>query len=214
MKTSRFAFAVAALLAVGSAQAQLLDQPAAPLLEKAVPAQAQPFAGSFQPFPRPYAMGADTPTVRYDTIFDSYRTDPKLMVGVQLTPNVAIETGYANLFTRGFHFVDYGRADERAGALGTKGFTSYLAGKLTVPVGERFSAYGKVGIAFSQRNTHDQKGNPLTDIDAGPYANIGAKYKLTEKATVSGELTRAGDTAKWGASSNATGVSAKLKMGF
>jgi opacity protein-like surface antigen len=214
MKTSCFALAGAAIFAAGSAQAQLLDQPAPPQLRNADPAQSQPFAGSFRPFPRPYKIENETP-ISYDTIFDSYRTDPKLLAGVELSPNLALETGFVNLFSRGFHFVEYGRADERAGALGTKGFSSHFAGKLTVPVGERFSAYGKLGVAYSQRKASDGAGNSARDIDVGPYANVGARFKLNEKASVSGEFTRFGNTAnKWGGETNATGVSTKLKVGF
>jgi hypothetical protein len=214
MKISCVALAAAALLAVGCAQAQLLDQATPSQLEKATPAQSQPFAGSFRPFPRPYQLETEK-RISYDTIFDSYRTDPKLMMGVELSPNLAIETGYVNLRSRGFHFVDYGRADERAGALGAKGFSSYLAGKLTVPVGERFAAYGKLGVSYSLRKAHDSAGKSVAEIDAGPYANIGARYKLNEKASVSGEYTRFGATAnKFGGDTNANGVTTKLKVGF
>lgn len=201
------------MFAVGGVEAQLLDQPTPPQLQKA--GLSPPFAGSFQPFPRPYVTVENGSTSIYDTIFDSYRTDPKFLAGVQLRPNLAIEAGYGNLLHRGFHFVDYGRAAERAGALGTTGSTSHVAAKLTVPVDDRLSAYGKLGLAYSQRNSHDEAGISTKDIDVGPYANIGAKYKLNEKASISGEVTRAGDTSsKFGNASNATGVSAKLKLGF
>jgi opacity protein-like surface antigen len=198
----------AALLAVGSAQAQLVDQPSPPQFEVRIPAQAQPFAGSFQVFPRSYMRNETAiPDVK---LFEDYRTDPKLRAGYDLTPTLAIEAGYANLFSRGFRHVDYGRADERAGALGAKGFSSYLAGKYMVPVGERFTAYGKLGVAVSERKTRDK-----TDVDVGPYANVGARYKLSEKASVTGEYEHYGDSArKWGGATNATGVNAKLKLGF
>jgi hypothetical protein len=160
-------------------------------------------------------MGENESTTAFDTAFDSYRTDPKLMVGVQLNPNLAVETGYTNLFSRGFHFVDYGRSDERSGALGTRGFSSYVAGKLAVPLGEQVSAWGKLGIAYSQQVSHDRAGLRVRDGDVGAYANVGARYKLNDRISVSGELTRSGDTAnKWGGASNATGASATLKVGF
>jgi hypothetical protein len=54
-----------------------------------------------------------------------------------------------------------------SGALGVKGFHSYLAGKLTVPVNDSFSAYGKLGIAYSERKGATTNGNAM-----------GAKLKL------------------------------------
>lgn len=214
MRTARFMIAVGWCLAASCAEAQLQEQPTPPLLQSAVAPYSKLFANSAGPFPRLYQEKRAN-TTAFDTAFDSYRTDPKLMFGVELRPNLAVETGYGNLFSRGFHHVDYGRSDERAGALGTNGFSSYLAGKITVPVGDEFSTYGKLGIAYSQRATHDRSGSASREVDVGPYVNIGASYKLNGRASVSGELTRSGDTSnKWGGQSNATGASAKLKVGF
>jgi hypothetical protein len=120
-------------LAASCAEAQLQEQPTPPLLQSAVAPYSKLFANSAGPFPRLYQGERET-TTAFDPVFDSYRTDPKLMFGVELRPNLAVETGYANLFSRGFHYVDYGRSDERAGALGTKGFSSYLAGKIRFPL--------------------------------------------------------------------------------
>jgi hypothetical protein len=210
MRNCTFTFVVAVLLASASARAQRLDQPTPPMSENA----AKPFSVSDKPFTY-LNNGANQSTSIYDSAFGSYRTDPKLMAGLQISPHFALETGYGNLFSRGFHFVDYGRSDERAGALGTRGFSSYVAGKLTVPLGEQLSAYGKLGLAYSQRETHDRAGLRVSDADVGAYANVGARYKLNDRAAISGEITRAGDTAnKWGGASNATGASAALKVGF
>jgi hypothetical protein len=215
MRTRYFAPAVAAFFACTCVHAQGLEQPAPAISAKAAAAQPKAFAGSNAgPFAYIY-NGASESTTAFDTAFDSYRTDPKLMAGVALRQNLAIEAGYANLFSRGFHVVEYGRADERAGALGTRGFSSYLAAKLTVPVSDQLSAHGKLGMAYSQRISHDPAGLAATEVDVGPYANIGARYKLNDRATISGELTHAGNTAnKWGGASNGTGASATLKVGF
>jgi hypothetical protein len=65
MKISCVAFAAAALLAVGCAQAQLLDLATPSQLEKGTAAQSQPFAGSFRPFPRPYQIETEKPIWRF-----------------------------------------------------------------------------------------------------------------------------------------------------
>lgn len=207
MKPAGFAVAVGIILVAGSAQAQLLKLPPSEF-------QAQTLTLSrTQPFPLPY-INNETPVLQ-DNPLRTYRSDPKLVAGFDLNRNFGFEAGFSNLFSRGFHYVDVdAHPEEREGVLGNHGFTSYLAAKLTVPIGERLSTYGKVGIAYSERETRDAAARPVKDADAGPYANVGARYKLTDKATLSGEYQRAGDTKKWGGDSNANGVGAKLHLGF
>jgi hypothetical protein len=205
------AYFFAGLAVVNSAQAQMLEQPSSPTLQAQTPA-AQVFGKLVQPGARAYLRNetANDP----DGLHPDYRTDAKLIGGIDLTPNLGIEAGLSNLYSRGFHYVLEGDAAGRAGAMGSNGVASYLAAKATAPVGERFSAYGKLGIASSMRNA-SEKGQTLTDIDAGPYAAVGAHYKLSEKASLSTEYQRQGDTGKkWGNDTNANGVSAKLKLGF
>jgi opacity protein-like surface antigen len=211
----------AALLAAGGAQAQLIEPAPATAttqLQAQPSAQSSAFARSFQPFPRVYGSNeAPNPDPK---LFGDYRSDPKLTLGVDLGGNFGIEAGYTNLRSRGVHYVDMGRADERANALGTRGSSSYLAGKLTVPVDDRLTAYGTLGVAVSDNNKrildqHDLSPKALKDSDVGVYAGVGARYKLSERATITGQAQRFGDTErKWGSDTNANGVSAKLKLGF
>ena len=208
----------AGLLAAGAAQAQLLDGAAPPKDLSATQVLSPPFA-KILPVPRTY-MGneAETGGLRFQdkSAFGVYVSDPKLFAGVNLSPNFAIEAGYANLYTRGFHFADYARPDEVNGALGTKGVNSYLAARLNVPVNDQFSAYGKLGVAVSERVTHDKTlRNTVSDIDVGPYVGMGARYKVSEKATVSAGYEQYGNSAKkWGSETNNSGLQAKFKMGF
>lgn len=217
MNTIHLAMA-AGLLAAGGAHAQLLDGAAAPKDLSATPAPSGPFA-KILPVPRTY-MGnaAETGGLRYQdkSAFGVYVSDPKLFGGINLSPDFAIETGYANLYTRGFHFADYARPDEVNGALGTKGFNSYLAARINVPVNDQFAAYGKLGVAVSDRVAHDKTfRNTVSDTDVGPYVGMGARYKLNEKASVSAGYEQYGNSAKkWGSETNNSGLQAKFKMGF
>ena len=217
MNTIHLALA-AGLLAAGGAHAQLLDGAAASKDLSATRPLSPPFA-KIQPVPRTY-MGnaAETDGLRYQdkSAFGVYVSDPKLFAGVNLSPNFAIETGYANLYTRGFHFADYARPDEVNGALGTKGANSYLAARLNVPVNDQFSAYGKLGVAVSERVAHDKTyRNTASDTDVGPYVGMGARYKVSEKASVTAGYEQYGNTAKkWGSETNNSGLQAKFKMGF
>jgi opacity protein-like surface antigen len=217
MKPISFALA-AGLLAAGGAEAQLLDNAAPPKALSSTPALSQPFA-MIQPVPRTYMGNAAEPVGLPNadkSAFGVYVADPKLFGGINLAPNFGIETGYANLYTRGYHFADYARPDEVKGALGTKGFNSYLAAKVNVPVNDSLSAYGKVGVAYSERVAHDKTLRATaSETDVGAYAGMGARYKLNEKASVSAQYEQYGNSAKkWGSDTNNSGLSAKFKMGF
>lgn len=217
MNTIHIALAAGVSLA-GAAHAQLLDNAAAPKDLSAMHVPPPSFA-RIQPVSRTY-MGnaAETDGLRYQdkSAFGVYVSDPKLFAGVNLAPNFAIETGYANLTTRGFHFADYARPDEVNGALGTKGSNSYLAARLNVPVNDQLAAYGKLGVAVSDRVAHDRTlRNTVSDTDVGAYVGMGARYKVNEKATVTAGYEQYGNSAKkWGSETNNSGLQAKFKMGF
>ena len=206
MKAICFALAAGVLVA-GSVQAQLVREPS-PSFEPQAPAKAGPFDRSFQSFSRCY--GGNQAANPNDNVMKGFRTDPRLVGGIELAPNLAIEAGYAHLFDRGFHRIDEGRPEETSGALGAKGFSSHLAVKYTVLLNERLTAYGKLGVAHSV-----QKSGGTKATDTGLYTGLGAQYKLHEKASFGVEVGRHGDAAKkWGSATNSGGVRAKLGMGF
>lgn len=146
--------------------------------------------------------------------FDAWVTDPRLVAGVDLTPNLAIETGIVNLYDRGTFYAEHTRRENVAGAFGSGGFNSYLAAKVTLPLTDRLQAYGKVGRAYSEYDSRDEHHAALTRTDAGPYVGTGAQYKLHDRATVSGDYARYGDAQKWGSATNNNGISARVKLGF
>ncbi len=181
------------------------------------PSPAAPFA-RVQPQPawRTYLRNeSETDRMPRDpAAFGRWVTTPRLLAGVELTPYLALEGGYVDLVDRGTYFADYGRADEAAGAMGVKGMNTHAAVKLKVPVGERFEAYGKLGVAYSEFNHRDAKGRSVQETDAGPYVGVGARYQLNGKASVSAGYEQYGDTAnKWGTGNN-NGLKAKLNLGF
>lgn len=208
MKGFRIALGMA-LLAAGGAQAQLVEQALAPVLEPQSPSRA-PFADSFKPYPRVYGGNENaTPNQKY---FPDFGTDPKLVGGFELTPNFAIETGYLSLRDRGFHKLE-DSPRHVPNSLGTRSFTTYVAGKFTVPLSERVSAFAKAGYAHSERKYDVGRTPTMGDTDNGPFLRAGAQIKVNKQTTVSGEVGRVGNTSEW-KGSNASGVNAKLKMGF
>jgi opacity protein-like surface antigen len=169
MKTfSTLLFTVAAAIA-GAAQAQTLAQNA--------PAAPHYYIG----------LGAVHATGSSDT-------SPKLFGGVDLDNNVGIEAGYVHFGSHDGHdyFADtnYDWSDKAYGA--------YLAGKYTVPLGERFAAYGKIGLAYSNGES-ETRANGVSlyrdkSSDTGAYGALGAQYKLTEKVALNAEFEHMGRT--------------------
>lgn len=217
--------AAAAFLAAGAARAQtLVPEPAPPTVllsqpEKTLSATApllQPFA-AIQPTSRTYLKNIAEPDrmPRDPAAFGRWVTDPRLLAGVQLTPFVALEAGYVNLYDRGTHLADFAHPEDANGALNVKGLNSHAAVRLTIPVSERFEAYGKLGTAYSEYKYHDKDTHAtVTEPDVGVYASAGAKYKLNEKASVSGAFERYGDSQRWGPNTNNNSLKAKVNLGF
>lgn len=205
----------AALLAAGNVHAQAPEGPPMPVdIMTAVPAP--PF--TIQTMPRTYL--GNTTEGDANRIFDNgsafgvYRTDPKLVGGINLTRRVAIEAGYTNLVDRGHYLADYARPNDVAGALGVGGYNSYLAAKLTLPLGERLQVIGKLGIARSEY-ARPGIGSTLREIDVGPYVSVGLRYGLGKNASLVGAYERYGNTERrWGANTNNNGFSLKLDMRF
>lgn len=202
----------ATLFAAASAHAQLAD----PTSESRLQAQPSPEARAFAKIPAPYERSymRDEGEHPFTKLFDGYRTDPRLVGGINLNRHLALEAGYRERKDRGFHAIDPRDPLDTTGALGTKGFQSYLAVKSTLPVTDKLSAYGALGVAYSERRGGDAMGRS-ENADVGAYTKLGAQYRLTEKAAISVEGQNFGNSVqKWGKDSNGSGVNAKLKLGF
>jgi hypothetical protein len=215
MSAFRFSIAAALVLAAG-AHAQVLDATLPPVdVMTAVPTP--PF--KIETLPRTYLGNvADTGETRiFDngSAFGVYRTDPRLVAGINFTRHVAIETGYTNLVNRGHYLADYARPDDVGGALGVKGFHGYLATRFTVPLGERLQAVGKLGVAHSEYNRPVLRSASAREIDIGAYASVGLQYRLGSNATLAGAWERYGTTGqRWGVNTNNNGLSIRLNMHF
>lgn len=232
MKACGIVFAIL-LPAIGSAQAQLLEAQAA-----AAPAphlQAEP-AGRFGPLAAGFKRhsplyGENEAANPNDRLFQGFRTDPRLVIGYSVNQYLGIEAGYSHLRDEGFHKIDpYSPVESAvaAGAIGAKSHTTYLAAKLTVPVNDRLSAYGKLGV--SQSIVKDDgfvtremaEGSVPTKAErpfenqrrTGGYGAVGAKYKLGDRATLNGEYRVNGSANKFGGASNASGLKGSVGIGF
>ena len=211
MNAFRFGLA-AALLAAGSVHAQLQDPTSQARLQTQPTPEARVFTKMPTPFERTYVV--DEGEHPFTRLFDGYRSDPRLVAGINLNRYLALELGYRERKDRGFHAIDPRDPLDTNGALGAKGFHSYAALKVTVPITDDLSAYGALGLSHSERRGADAVGRE-GNVVGGTYTGLGARYRLNEKASVSVESQNFGKTSqKWGNDTNGNGVNARLNLGF
>jgi OOP family OmpA-OmpF porin len=121
-----------------------------------------------------------------------YHVSPKLYGGYEFTPNWGVEAGYTQ-----FHE----KSDYNSNG-------SYIAGKYTVPIDERFSAFGKLGLQHSERTNWSRQ----TERDNGLYGGIGVQYALNRNLALTAEYERYGKDKRSGAKADVYTVG--LKYGF
>jgi OOP family OmpA-OmpF porin len=173
----------ASIAAMGAAQAQTADSAGTPAVSSVAP-----YAAGFTPHAY-VGLGA---AIADDRTADEYRVSPKIFGGYEFTPNWGVEAGYTQ-----FH---------EASKYNSNG--SYVAGKYTVPLDGRVSAFAKLGLEHSERTNYAR----LTERDNGLYGGLGLQYALNSKLAVTAEYERYGKDKTSGAKADVYTVG--LKYGF
>jgi len=205
--------AAVAAVAGAPARAQLVEQAAAPVaLADTRPRSvfSAPRDPRSQTFPRVY--GGNLNVNPNDRLFAGlFKTDPRLLMGVATTPGLAFEAGYVNLLDQGFRPLNERDPEDTTGAIGLRGFNLHAAVKVTQPLGERLSAYGKLGVAHSQNRRGVRRG-----ADTGLYTGVGAQYKVSDRVTLDGSFENHGHAAERfeNATNSSSRVRANLNVGF
>lgn len=211
MRTTHLVFTVA-VFAAGGAHAQRIESAPTPALQAERPAAMRDMPS----FSRLYGVVEGLPPADPQAA-DIYRADPKLTAGFNVNANLAIETTFVNPNHReGLHavagdpgsFLGSGPRLAQGVSLGTGGYDLEAAARLTVPVDDRLSAIGKLGIASSERQHHTGTTN-----EVGAAASLGATYKLNRTQTLTAEIPL-GAIARKEMSGSADGYGARLKFGF
>lgn len=198
MKTTHTIVALA-LLGSAAAQAQFVDQST----QSQQPFSKTPTVFDQIPQSSPRGYGKNVAENPNDRLFNGmFKTDPKLLFGVELSPNWALEAGYVNLYDRGFHRVDERDTGDTAGALGANGSSTHVAAKYTIPITDQLSAYGKVGVGHSEMVRGDRK------AETGIYTGAGAKLKVNDRMTIQGEYGSHGGGLKSFGNSNSNSIKA------
>jgi OOP family OmpA-OmpF porin len=152
-------------------------------------------------------VGIGVGTVK-NTINGDHQRTYKLFGGYEFDQNWAVEAGYTDLGKTGF----YVQQDNGLVHTDMKSRNAYVAGKYTVPLTERSSVYGKLGLAHTERSLAGFQGAPFIGSDNGLYAAVGLQSKLTDKVSVYAEYERYGEPRPNGPKSGV--FNAGFKFGF
>lgn len=132
----------------------------------------------------------------------------KLFGGFKLRDGWGVESGWTHYGSQ-----DFNRNFGPQNVFGsTSGLSGYVAGTYAVPLNDRFSVYGKLGLASSWRKYSDNAGTHYKDKDKGVYAALGAEFKLTEQVSLIAEIEHQGQRKNAGAKADVATVA--LKFGF
>jgi OOP family OmpA-OmpF porin len=131
---------------------------------------------------------------------DDYKTNAKVYGGYEFDQNWGVEAGYTN----------FDKVDTPFGNV--KGSGTYVAGKYSMPLGDRFTGYGKLGVSYNERKFSNSLGAQANNYDTGLYGGVGVEYKLNEKLAVNAEYERYGKDKAFGAKADVYTVG--LKYGF
>jgi len=215
MQATRFCLA-AIVFSAAPAQAQPVDlapEPAAPVAladTRARSVFSAPRDPRLETFPRTY--GGNLNANPNDRLFGGmFKTDPRLLMGLAVAPGLSFEAGYVNMIDQGFRPVNERDPEDTSGAIGLRGFNLHAAAKITQPLGERLSAYGKLGVAHSQNRRGVYRG-----VDTGLYTGVGAQYKVSERLTLDGSFENHGHAAQrfQDATNSSSKLKANLNLGF
>jgi hypothetical protein len=137
--------------------------------------------------PQAYAGVAAAST---DRTGGSGKLNPKVFGGYAFNDTLAVEAGY----------IDLRKATPapEARTIDLGGFGTYVAARFTKPLMDKLSAYGKLGIAQSERKL-STAGVMRKDTDTGLYGAFGLQYSITKKVALTAEYERYGKDKKVGA---------------
>ena len=131
---------------------------------------------------------------------DDYKTNAKIYGGYEFDQNWGVEAGYTN----------FDKEDIPVGNV--KGSGTYVAGKYSVPLGERFTGYGKLGVSYNERKVSSSTLGQINSYDTGLYGGVGVEYKLNQNLALNAEYERYGKDKAFGAKADVYTVG--LKYGF
>jgi opacity protein-like surface antigen len=104
-----------------------------------------------------------------DYVGAATKASPKVFAGYQVKPQLALEGGAVDL---------------------KNGYGMYIAVKPSVPLTDKLSAYGKVGVAQTRRQALPAAPVLGKKSDTGAYGAFGLQYSITPNTAVTVEYER------------------------
>lgn len=122
----------------------------------------------------------------------------RLAIGYQLNPNLAVELGYLQLSKLKTDRPGHNGYADMSETLRQNAID--LTAKAMLPINDKFSAYGKLGVAYltsidtatdinSTWNTNGTNGDNIAKHKLAPEVAIGASYNVTPNVFVDASLT-------------------------
>jgi OOP family OmpA-OmpF porin len=134
----------------------------------------------------------------------------KVFGGYNFDKTWAVEVGYTDYGDRSYNYSRGGND----GSIHTDSTAFYVAGKATVPVNDRVSMYGKLGVIENRdkiRGTGDAFGI-RSDNKTNLYAAVGAEYAINSKVSLLAEYEHNGKSANQGRESGAVMLGARYNF--
>ncbi len=136
----------------------------------------------------------------------------RLYGGYNFNANFGVEAGYKN-----YGKLTYGPVTDAGSTLSMDARFMYVAAKGTIPLGESWSVFGKLGAA-NGRTRYMEKGGQenatLTAKRTSPYVGIGAAYLVSKNIALTVELERVGQTRVHDFGFGMSGFSAGARFSF
>jgi len=156
--------------------------------------------------PRPYVGVAVNAAKNQSS--DDWKASPKVFAGYDINQNWGVELGYTRFDKEDFRtFNGIGPTTAQV-----RGSSSYVAAKYSMPINDRFSAYGKLGASYNDRKVSLAPFGDIHERDTGAYGALGVQYAINQNVSVVGEYERYGKDKYAGAKADALSVG--LKYGF
>ena len=139
---------------------------------------------------------------------DGWKASGKVFGGFEFTPNLGVEAGYTDFRSANFSYRVNGNAVNGI----SKGYGAYVAAKYNVPVNQQLSAYGKLGLGYSNREIETDGGLRINDNDTGAYAALGVEFKLNQNISAVAEYERYGKSKNYGAKADVVTIGVKYSF--
>jgi OOP family OmpA-OmpF porin len=169
-----------------------------------------------QMFSKPY-IGVGVASVEHNdsvpgatnTKSDGYTANAKVFGGVELNNMWGVEVGHTDFRESDSSYT----LNALPGTATTKGRATYAAAKANLPVGERTSLFGKLGVAHNKAtlSATDSVLNRSSSKNE-VYAGVGAQYNLNQQVALTAEYERYGKSKDFGPKADVLTVGARYSF--